>query len=217
MPVELCREPSRSRWTAVITLAVTLFALVPAASDSRPVKETRPAGRQVFEASCAMCHGSDASGMMGMHPSLRGAVERLSWEGVEVTVRKGRQVMPPMPAFEGTLSDQQIDDGDGSMMERRSGIGVVEVLFGVLIVLLVVLAALALAWVARGLRCPARLAAPSAREELNRRCTAGELPRDDYLQRRAGVTGRGPRLGSSGRWVLAPWCWESGSVGRATR
>jgi hypothetical protein len=45
-----------------------------------------------------MCHGSDAARMTGTHPSLRGAVERLSSEGVEVTIRKGRTTMPPMPA-----------------------------------------------------------------------------------------------------------------------
>ena len=57
-----------------------------------------------------MCHRQDAAGMMGMHPSLRGAVERLSREGVEVTIRKGRATQPPMPAFERRLSDQEIAD-----------------------------------------------------------------------------------------------------------
>jgi mono/diheme cytochrome c family protein len=67
-------------------------------------------GREMFEQNCAMCHGSDASGMMGMHPSLRGAIERLSREGVEVTIRQGRDVQPPMPAFQGRLSDEDISD-----------------------------------------------------------------------------------------------------------
>jgi putative membrane protein len=67
-------------------------------------------GREAFEQSCAMCHGSDASGMMGMHPSLRGATERLSREGVEVTIRNGRDVQPPMPAFEARLSNEEISD-----------------------------------------------------------------------------------------------------------
>jgi putative membrane protein len=68
------------------------------------------AGRETFEADCAMCHGRDAAGMMGEHPSLRGAVERLSIEGVEVTIRKGRDTMPPMPSFAGRLSEKEIDD-----------------------------------------------------------------------------------------------------------
>lgn len=67
------------------------------------------AGRQIFESNCAMCHGSDASGMMGMHPSLRGAVERLTREGVEVTVRNGRDTDPPTPPFEGHLTDREIE------------------------------------------------------------------------------------------------------------
>lgn len=56
-----------------------------------------------------MCHGNDAGGMMGMHPSLRGAVDRLSLEGVEVAIRNGRDTDPPMPAFAGRLSDDEID------------------------------------------------------------------------------------------------------------
>lgn len=68
------------------------------------------ARRETFEANCAMCHGRDAAGMMGVHPSLRGAVERLSIEGVEVTIRKGRDTMPPMPSFAGRLSPKEIDD-----------------------------------------------------------------------------------------------------------
>lgn len=67
-------------------------------------------GRAIFEQNCAMCHGDDAAGMMGIHPSLRGAIERLSREGVDITIRKGRDVAPPMPAFEGRLSDDDIAD-----------------------------------------------------------------------------------------------------------
>ncbi len=53
---------------------------------------------------------SDATGMMGMHPALRGAVERLTVEGVEVTIRNGRDTRPPMPAYGGRLRDDDIDD-----------------------------------------------------------------------------------------------------------
>ena len=126
-----------------------------------------------------MCHGSDASGMMGMHPSLRGAVERLSVEGVEVTIRKGRRTMPPMPLFEGRLSDQQIDDvlayidslpagprnfGPGSMVDDGPMMAphnpgqtpditsILDVLVAVLLVLLIVLAALGIVVLGRTLR-----------------------------------------------------------------
>ncbi len=89
----------------VIIASLGLHAPAQAQSAGDP-----DAGRDVFEANCAMCHGQDASGMMGMHPALRGAVERLSTEGVEVTIRNGRDTNPPMPAFEGRLSDQEIAD-----------------------------------------------------------------------------------------------------------
>jgi putative membrane protein len=185
------------------------------------------AGRDVFEANCAMCHGGDAAGMMGMHPSLRGAVERLSREGVEVTIRKGRDTSPPMPAWEGRLTDQEIADviayldslpagprnfgpgasmmDDGGMMHDHGGmmdgmmdgmtggggmVGVfMMVLYGLLVLLLVALGVAALVWLVQRLRggatTPPRDAQPSpARGELDRRYAAGELSRDEYLERR---------------------------------
>ncbi|MDQ3964735.1 MAG: c-type cytochrome [Actinomycetota bacterium] len=99
----------RAPWRRCALVAVGLVVLA-ASPVSAQTNGDPAAGREVFEANCAMCHGQDASGMMGMHPSLRGAVERLSLEGVVVTVRNGRDTNPPMPAFEGRLSDQEIED-----------------------------------------------------------------------------------------------------------
>ncbi len=91
-----------------ISVLVALTLLVPTRAFAQ-VGDPE-AGREVFEANCAMCHGSDASGMMGIHPSLRGAVERLTLEGVEVTVLNGRDTSPPMPSFGGRLSEEELDD-----------------------------------------------------------------------------------------------------------
>ena len=94
-------------------LGAALALVVALAGPASPVAATEgdaEAGREIYQATCAMCHGADAAGMMGMHPSLRGAVERLSREGVEVTIRNGRDTTPPMPAFGGRLTDAQIDD-----------------------------------------------------------------------------------------------------------
>jgi mono/diheme cytochrome c family protein len=102
------------RWVAAGIIAVAALAVFTAPADTAPVDGARVAdvgaGRRVFADNCAMCHGRDASGMMGMHPSLRGAMDRLTREGVEVTIRNGRNTSPPMPAWEGKLSDEQIDD-----------------------------------------------------------------------------------------------------------
>ena len=67
------------------------------------------AGEQVYAANCAMCHGPDATGM-GDVPSLHGVVDRLGADGVEATVRDGRQANPPMPAFGDRLADAEVDD-----------------------------------------------------------------------------------------------------------
>lgn len=158
------------------------------------------AGREVFAANCAMCHGRDAGGMMGMHPSLRGAVDRLTREGVDVTVRNGRDTEPPMPAFEGRLSDQQIDqviayveslpsgprnfgahsDG-GSMMDGMmdGGMWVIPLVVIVAIATVIVVVVVSLR---SGRGGGAR--EPTPRELLDRRYARGELTRDEYLQQR---------------------------------
>jgi mono/diheme cytochrome c family protein len=169
------------------------------------------AGERVFRADCAMCHGPDAAGMMGMHPSLRGAVERLSQEGVEVTIRKGRNTMPPMPAFEGRLSEQAIadvvayiaslppgprnfgsgpdgGDGMGGMMGGGDTRGTRDgsVANWVFVAVLVALGLAVGAMVVLVFRQRRRAAAEveNARSVLDRRYAAGELTRDDYIERR---------------------------------
>lgn len=100
-------EEKPMRW-----LAALLLVLIPAgtalAGTQGPTEEGDVArGEEIYQASCAMCHGADATGMMGMHPALTSVVERLSREGVEVTIRNGRRTRPPMPAFE-ELGDADI-------------------------------------------------------------------------------------------------------------
>ncbi|MBW3619014.1 MAG: c-type cytochrome [Actinobacteria bacterium] len=161
------------------------------------------AGRQVFAANCAMCHGSDASGMMGMHPSLRGAVDRLTVEGVEVTIRNGRDTRPPMPAFDNRLDDQQIDhviayivslptgprnfgpgSTDGGMMDGIGG-GMMSGWMWLLPILVVAAIAFGIGALVHSLRSRGRPdAASTPREVLDRRYAQGELTRDEYLQRR---------------------------------
>ncbi len=103
----LCGVPSAKKVLVFIALIAALSSASAAHAQSGGDPE---AGRDVFDANCAMCHGSDAGGMMGMHPSLRGSVERLTLEGVEVTIRNGRDTNPPMPPFEGELTDEEIAD-----------------------------------------------------------------------------------------------------------
>jgi mono/diheme cytochrome c family protein len=107
------RRPPSVRWAgwlcAIGLIAVGVIILAPDASAAQAPGDA-DAGREIYVANCAMCHGADATGMMGMHPALRGAVGRLTTEGVEVTIRNGRQTTPPMPAFGDRLSDEQIAD-----------------------------------------------------------------------------------------------------------
>jgi hypothetical protein len=154
-----------------------------------------------------MCHGADATGMMGMHPALRGAVERLTVEGVQVAIRNGRQTAPPMPAFGDRLSEREIADviaylrglprgprnfgpemtepegmmRDGGMMER--GWDGDAALVAVLLILLVVAALILAVSVVNQQRDRGR-GENDPRTILDRRYAAGELSRNQYQQAR---------------------------------
>ena len=127
---------------------------------------------------------------------------------MEVTIRKGRNTMPPMPAFEGRLTDQAIADviayleslpagprnfgpeggggGMGGMMGgagTRDGEGSVAAwLLAALVVLVLALVVLvALAARQRRLASAGGIGPGSV---LDRRYAAGELTREEYLERR---------------------------------
>lgn len=196
----------------IARLTLALAGAVAVIAVSAPASATQDAdvdaGRQVFDSNCAMCHGADAAGMMGMHPSLRGAIERLTREGVEVTIRNGRATNPPMPAFDGRLTDRQIQqvvsyidtlppgprnfgpqtDGNGMMDGMMDGMmGGWMWLLPLVALVAIVLAVLAIVRWSRDPR--GGPAARSAREVLDQRYAAGEMDRDEYLQRRRDLEG----------------------------
>lgn len=106
----LTRKGAALRWLWVaVAVAVAVIALAATGEATSATQADTARGKEIFKANCAMCHGSDATGMMGMHPALTGVVDRLTREGVEVTIRNGRQTRPPMPAFGSRLNDEQID------------------------------------------------------------------------------------------------------------
>lgn len=120
MPTRTAAAPRRHhRWGAVAGWSLVLAGLVVAgwaagtsatgAHASGEVAGDPVAGEQVYAANCAMCHGPDATGRADI-PSLRGAVARLGADGVEATIRDGRQTNPPMPAFGDRLDDAAVDD-----------------------------------------------------------------------------------------------------------
>jgi mono/diheme cytochrome c family protein len=190
------------RLAAALLVTVLAGAALPALARAQGDPQR---GREVFEQNCAMCHGQDASGMMGMHPSLRGAVERLSREGVEVTIRKGRKTTPPMPSFQGRLSDDRIEDviayldtlpagprnfgpeggGMGAMM--GGGGGWPEWLGWTLVALLALLIVLVGVLVVR-LRAPAQVRS-SPIHILEERFARGEIDRDEFETRRRALSG----------------------------
>ena len=123
------------RWTIALALLLLLSGTALAQTDATDAADGDIArGEEIYQATCAMCHGTDATGMMGMHPALTGVLDRLTAEGVEVTIRNGRDTNPPMPAFDNRLDDSDIadliaylttlpdgprnfaNDGDGGMM-----------------------------------------------------------------------------------------------------
>lgn len=187
----------------LILMAASVITVMAPASATQDADVD--AGRQIFESNCAMCHGSDASGMMGMHPSLRGAVERLTREGVEVTVRNGRDTDPPMPPFEGHLTDREIEHviayidslppGPRNFGPDTEGGGMMDGMMGgwmwilpALVLIVIALAVLAIVRRSNDGRT-AYTDDRSPREVLDQRYAAGEIDRDEYLQRRDDLEG----------------------------
>jgi putative membrane protein len=190
--------------SAALRAALGLLLFVPSQASAQ--SGDSEVGRDVFQANCAMCHGADASGMMGVHPSLRGAVERLTPEGVEVTVRNGRETMPPMPAFEGRLTDQEINDvmayldtlpvgprnfgaeGDGMMDTDGMMDGGMWSWLAWAALFLVVVAVIVIATilVIRSLRRqgPGSRSSAAALDILKERYARGEIDRDEYEEHR---------------------------------
>lgn len=189
-----------------LLVIATIGVAAPARAQSVGDTET---GREVFEANCTMCHGQDAGGMIGMHPSLRGAVERLTLEGVEVTIRNGRDTNPPMPAFAGRLSDEEIEDvvayldtlpvgprnfgpdADGMMGGDMDGMmdGGMWFWFAWSVLFFIVLAAVVIAstFVIRGMWGRGGGAGASgsrALDILKERYARGEIDRDEFEERR---------------------------------
>jgi mono/diheme cytochrome c family protein/uncharacterized membrane protein len=202
----------RSMWRRTIRrglwAGMAAALLIPTSTSAQEQGDPQQ-GREVFEQNCAMCHGSDASGMMGMHPSLRGVMERLSREGVEVTIRNGRDVQPPMPVFEGRLSDEDISDviayldtlpvgprnfgpGDGMMdgtgdMMGDSGMGSTRFPWLLVGVLTIVLAGTVIVLIARS-RAGGGGRRSRALDILEERYARGDIDHEEFEERRRALT-----------------------------
>jgi mono/diheme cytochrome c family protein len=98
------------RWLVVLVLLLVPVGAALAQTGEEAPQGDVARGESIYQANCAMCHGTDATGMMGMHPALTGVVDRLTVEGVEIAIRNGRDTRPPMPAFDTRLDDTDIAD-----------------------------------------------------------------------------------------------------------
>ena len=103
--VEAVRFPRRS----VLIVLLVVVALLGAACSGEialpdDADEELIAGSEVFRASCARCHGLSGGGGIGL--SLRGVDTRLTDDEQWAVVAEGRR---RMPAFQATLSEEDID------------------------------------------------------------------------------------------------------------
>ncbi|MDB6173283.1 MAG: pyrrolo-quinoline quinone [Chthoniobacteraceae bacterium] len=71
--------------------------------DDAPAARPATAGEQLYQQTCAACHGADLVGV-GVAPPLRGLRHRMNDEQVREIWKKGRNLMPPAPPMS---EDQQ--------------------------------------------------------------------------------------------------------------
>ena len=90
----------------MFTLIVALFLTGCASGGEDAITGDATAGAEVFAANCTGCHGADGTGdTAGGFPDLTATT--LDAAEIEEYVRKGDDTMP---AYEGTLGDQEIAD-----------------------------------------------------------------------------------------------------------
>jgi mono/diheme cytochrome c family protein len=94
----------------VLTAALVLVVGISLASPS-PTEASK--GQELFKGKCAGCHGPDGKGQTSMGKMLKlkdlgsAEVQKLSDAELHDTIAKGKK---PMPAYEGQLKKEQIDD-----------------------------------------------------------------------------------------------------------
>lgn len=109
----------RAGWRAVLlALAAAISVSLLSGGAAGEAVGDASAGREQFAASCAACHGGDASGQ-GSVPAIDDAVARLGVEQVRTTIEQGRG---GMPAFGRTLDEQQIDNVVAHLAELSEGV-----------------------------------------------------------------------------------------------
>jgi cytochrome c553 len=110
------------RGTVVLVVALT------AGADRSVIAQTRPAapagssdlaaGRKVFDAQCAWCHGTDGAG--GTGPNLQGRLTHATDLKSIVEIITGGIPGAEMPAFRSPLTEEHPPDGgDRCCRERR--------------------------------------------------------------------------------------------------
>jgi mono/diheme cytochrome c family protein len=104
------RHPERG--AGALALALALLGTLPARGADRTV------GRRVFVDRCAACHGDqgfgDGPAANAIEPRPRNFHDREFWKGrtpeaLRAVVAHGKGPASMMPAFEGVLSDAEID------------------------------------------------------------------------------------------------------------
>jgi cytochrome c6 len=89
--------------------AIALMLMVALAGSARA---ENAAGKDLFASKCAICHGADGSGKTGMGKTLKirdlrsAEVQKQPDADLKTIIAKGKG---KMPAFEGKLTGEQID------------------------------------------------------------------------------------------------------------
>ena len=98
---------NRSTLFALLACALILGACSPKKNASSTAEPISSAGKQIFNAQCAQCHGPGGQGG-GIGPSLRDEKSRKNFEQTQAWIKNPQ---PPMPKlYPAQISDKDVRD-----------------------------------------------------------------------------------------------------------
>ncbi|SFJ48101.1 cytochrome c551 [Paenibacillus sp. UNC496MF] len=107
MPIAATLLAPRGAARLLLVLAPAALLMLGGCGSSAKTTIGSADAPQVFKSNCVSCHGTDLQGRMGASTNLTKVGKRMTKDQIEKQIKQGGG---GMPAFNGRLSDAQIDE-----------------------------------------------------------------------------------------------------------